>query len=245
MYLQYGSYTHALGEARVTIMREALKNAAGDYYAQLERWDIDGRLTAADASALSTAITALEAAYASGGYDLKLLLPDGVTASSHQLLTANCEGGTKIAKPVSYPVGAGAEYSTFRTYSLSVEGEIPLAVGQNPIVEWRETLAFTGNGGPRFVVIECRNGPPQVQQVSQQTPARCIQSGRAVGYQQYPFPPSPIWPVYEQRDLRQINLTSPETSGSGAGRTYQNYEISWSYSFLAPVPLSGFPNPQP
>lgn len=245
MYLQFGSYTHAAYEARVTISREGLQNAAGDYYAYIERWDIEGQLLASDQSTLSTMIAALESAYSSGGYDLKLLLADGVTASQHQLLTANCNGGTKIVRPVSYPVGVGAEYSTFRSYAISVEGEVGLQAGQNPIVEWRETLAFTGNGGPRFVVHECRNGPPIMEQVSQQTPVRVAQSGRAVGYSQYPFPPTPIWPGYEQRDQRQISLGSPELSGNGQNKHFQNYEIMWSYSFLAPVPLSGFPNPQP
>lgn len=245
MYLQYGSYTHALGEARVVITRDPLENAAGDYYGYVERWDIEGLLLADDTTALSTAIAALEAAYAAGGYDLTLLLPDGVTPSQHRLLAASCKGGTKIARPVSYPVGAGAEYTTFRTYSLAIAGEIPLASGQNPIVEWRETLAFVGNGGPRFVVQELRNGPPQIQQVSERTPVRCVQSGRAVGYQHYPFPPQPIWPVFEQREQRQVNLTSPELTGSGASRSFQNYEITWSYSHLAPMPLSGYPHPQP
>lgn len=245
MYLRYGSYTHALAEARVSINCEAMRNQAGVYYARKERWDIQGRLTGADAAALTTAIAALKAAYEIGGYDLTLLLPDGVTASDHQLLTASCKGGTKIAMPVSFPEGSGAEYSTFRNYSVAVEGEIPLLDGQNPIVEWKETLAFVGTGGPRFVVIETRNGMPQMQQVSQRTPVRVVQSGRAVGYNQWPFPPRPIWPGYEDGPQRSPQLGSPELTGEGTSRGFHNYEISWSYSFISPIPLTGFPHAQP
>lgn len=245
MYLRYGSYTHAIQEARVSITREPLKNDAGDYYGYTERWDIAGRLTAADQSSVSTAIAALEAAYLTGGYDLTLLLPDGVTASAHQLLTANCRGGTKIAKPVSYDNPLPADYSTFRNYSLAIEGEVALSQSQNAIVSWRETLAFTGTGGPRFVVIETRNGPPQMQLVSQRTPCRVVQSGQAVGYRQYPFPPGPIWPGFEQAEQRAISLDAPTTTGSGANRQLQDYPISWSYSFLAPSGLNGLPHAQP
>lgn len=245
MYLQYGSYIHAAQEARVSIRREALRREAADPYALLERWEITGRLVADDAAALSVAIANLESAYSFGGSDLKLLLPDGVTPSAHQLLSANCRGGTKIAQPVSYLVGEGAEYSTYRTYSLAIEGEVPIAARQNPIVSWHESLAFSGNGGPRFVVIETRNGSPQMQLVSQRTPVSVAQSGRAVGYSGWPFPPEPIWPQYEQVAQRQISLEAPRTSGSGPARARQEYAIAWSYTFLAPIYLAGFPHSQP
>ena len=245
MYLRYGSYTHDAFEARVVITREALRNASDVHYANRERWDISGMLLASDQSGVSTAITNLEAAYATGGYDLELLLPDGVTASSHRLLTANCRGGTRIVQPVSFPDGAGGEYSTFRTYSLSVEGEIPISSSQNAITEWRETIAITGTGGPRFIPIECRNGPVQMQTVSQQTPVRAVQRGQAIGYLQYPFAPGPIWPSYELVTERQIEFEAPQLKGSGTSRSYQDYGISWSYSFVAPGPLNGLPHPQP
>lgn len=245
MFLRYGSYTHASQEARVSITREPLKNAGGDYYGYKERWDISGRLVGASATDITTALQELEAAYLTGGYDLTLLLPDGSTASNHQLLSANCKGGTKIAQPVSYPEGSGAEYANYRTYTVAIEGEIGINNSQNAITEWRETIAFTGNGGPRIVAIEVRNGAPQMQMVSQRTPVRVIQSGRAVGYRQWPFPPGPIWPGYEQGPDRGSAITSPTTTGSGASRSLQDYEITWSYSFIAPGPLSGLPHPQP
>jgi len=245
MYLRYGSYTHALQEARVTITRHPLRDAAGVLYGYRERWLIEGRMVAADAGAISAALTELESAYSIGDLDLVLLLPDGVTESSHHLMSAACIGGTKIAQPVSYPLGAGAEYSTFRTYSVAIEGDVPLAPSQSPILAWQETLAFSGTGGPRIVAIECRNGPPQMQTVSQRTPVRVVQSGRAVGYRQYPAPPGPIWPALEQADLRRVHLTSPRTSGSGASRDLEHFEIIWSYSFLSPVALAGWPHSQP
>lgn len=245
MYLRYGSYTHSLQEASVSIDKEALKNEAGDYYAINHVWQIRGRLVADDQSALIAAINALEAAYSSGGYDLELLLPDASTAM-HSLLSASCRGGTKISKPVSYPVGdGGAEGNTIRTYDITVEGEVPLAVGQNPYVSWQETLQFIGDGGPQFVIIPCRNGPPQKQIVSQFTPVQVIQTGSAVGYSAYPLPPGPIWPQHEQRDRRQISLTAPRTTGGGTNRNVTDYGIGWVYTHLAPGYLAGLPNPQP
>lgn len=244
MFLRYGSYTHALQEARVTIQRQPLSDAAGNLYGYREEWQIDGRLVADNAAAITSALAVLEAAYASGGQDLALLLPDGVTPSSHQLVSADCLGGTRIARPLRYPIGQGAEYSTFRTYSVAIEGDLLLSQAESPLLAHEETLSFSGAGGPRFVVIECRNGPPQMQMVSQRTPCRVVQRGRAIGLRQYPSPPGPIWPSFEQPEERRIQLTSPRARGQGAQRALAHYGISWSYQFLAPAPLAGLPHPQ-
>ncbi len=48
MYLKYGDYQHASGEASVVISKQGMFTDAGITRGVRERWDIQGRLQAAD-----------------------------------------------------------------------------------------------------------------------------------------------------------------------------------------------------
>ncbi len=63
MYLQYGSYTHALHKAVLAIQKESILNDAQVPYQVEIRWDISSYLQAAGQPSLTTAIVALETAY--------------------------------------------------------------------------------------------------------------------------------------------------------------------------------------
>jgi len=243
MYLKYGTYQHALQEAAPAIKKQGLVNEAGELYAIKHTWSITGKLMSTDHSTLLTDIASLEAAYTTSGYDLYLLDDDASTVVA-SLTSSNTTGGTKIITPPSFPIADGGELTTYRTYEIVIEGEVPINASRNPFVSWQETIEFTGTGGPRFVIIECINGPPVAQQVAQRTPVRVTQSGSAVGYEQYPSPPGPIWPQWEKQEERRIRPTSPRTTGTGANRSVQNFGIAWSYSFESPSALSGFPHAQ-
>lgn len=241
MYIKYGTYTHANNECSLVVARTPRYNEGGHVVSIIERWDIAGFIQAASQAALTTALNSLRTAYASNGLDLSLLLDDGVTATHHQIHNVNTLGGVRVVGGPSFPEGKNAEYSTFRSYTVSLEAEIPVSGYASLLIFFEETLSFQG-GGPRFVHLQTLTGSPQKQIVADSTPYKAVQTGRSVGYASYPAFPGPLWPNDEMRDQRQINYRSPKRSGTSGSPQYSEYEVSWQYQFESASALSGAPN---
>ena len=241
MYLKYGSYQHPPGEASVVISKQALFSEAGLPRGVRERWDIQGRLQAADQAALSAAIDALSAAYAVQAQDVGFYFDDG-QPSSHRIVSASTNGGVRVAAPPSFPEGKGAEYSTFRNYSLALEAELLDATAT--IIHWNERLNFSG-GGPQFAFLQPINGLPIKQLLRQATPYRATQSGEAVGYQSYPVPASPLWPDSEHINRREVHYELPKRMGPTGSASYTQYKVTWAYHFESATPLVGAPTGWP
>jgi len=199
-----------------------------------ETWRIVGVLHAADQPFLTSAIAALRSAYNVNGLDLGLYLDDGVTLTDHVLTSSAALGGTRVTA-LEFPTGSGAEYSTFRSYSISVEARLPRHIAEP--ARFSETLSFEGNGGPRMVFLDTLAGLPQQQIVRQQTTYRARQEGRAVGLATYPGVAPPIWPAAELPDQRRLILRSPRRV---AGNLTE-FVAEWTYVFESISPLAGGP----
>ena len=210
MYLKYGDYQHASGEASVVISKQGMFTDSGIARGVRERWDIQGRLQAADPAALTTALDALAAAYAVQAQDVGFYFDNG-DPSSHLINSSATNGGVRVAVPPSFPEGKGAEYSTFRNYTIALEAEW-LDAGST-LLDWQESLAFRG-GGAQFVFLRPLAGAPVKQLLHDTTTYHVTQSGAAVGFEAYPTPPRPIWPAAEHVDQRQITLRIAQTYGS-------------------------------
>jgi hypothetical protein len=243
MYIQYGNYQHAIGEGALSVSQQA-EYESGIATAVRVRFEVQGRIQIADQgsvlanqAAMTAALDPLEGAYLQNGLDFGLYQDDG-TPTQHVLLNAATLGGTRVVTPVSYPVGRGAEYSTFRNYVVAVEGLIPNFYAS--IVEWKETLTFSG-GGPEFIFLQTLNGPPQKQVLYQQTTYKASQQGAAVGNLAYPLPADPLWPYAIHPNRTVIDRSSPERVGA-TGIAFRHYRTSWSYSFEDVAPLIGDPN---
>lgn len=236
-------YTHGLDECAVVISHETETNDALLPVAQIKRWTITGRLIADTEAALTTAIAALEAQYTYNLQDVAIVSNDGSTYTAHRISASNTFGGI-VCKGVNYPIGTGAEYTTYRSYEIVLEarvGGLVLVGGQQALYSYQESLSFRGTGGARYSILETRNGPPQVQIVSEFTPVYATQVGSAIGYSgQIPAPP-PIWGDYEDQPARVITYVSPQATGSGSSLSQLKYETSWNYSFMAPGAFNGQP----
>src|SRR4051812_10427001 len=98
MIFKYGSYTHDAAELTLTIRREPVFCQGNFESAYKESWQGKGFLQAADQAALTTAINALQAAYATHGQNATLYLADGTTATSHALVSANSYTGVRVTQ---------------------------------------------------------------------------------------------------------------------------------------------------
>ena len=234
MILKYGTYAHPDNEVQITISRRSNVEANGLRASFVESWNIRGVLHAANHAALTAAIAALEAAYGIDGQDLVFFENDGTTETAHKLANATSLGGVRVTGGPSYPAGSGAEYSTFRTYVITVEAEYPLDV-EGPIA-WTQTL-IAGGGGARFVMLQTLTGSPVRQQVAENTPYWALQTGTAKGLLSYPTPDDPMFPDDEHADRRRIVHRTPEIIEGVAA----DFVVSWSYSFESTSPLVGLP----
>ncbi len=240
MIVKYGPYQHSQNEVSIRITREPMRSQAGVFYAYKERWDCQGLLlNFATQSQITTAIQRLTNAYANDGYDLVLYLDDGITPTAHALLSANCNGGTRVVQAPSFPDTLGtAEYqpAAGRSYSFAIEGEVALT-SANVVVKFEESLDFEGTGGPIVVWIPVAQGNWIQQQTSEASTYRVIQSGSAIGLYGAPPPPPPTWPAAEIQQQRKIKYGSPQRYGE------LEFPVSWSYTFEASGSLTGQPNP--
>jgi hypothetical protein len=242
MYLRYGNYIHANNEVGFTITKEAKRTQGGTFYAYHEKWTCKGDLlNYGTQGAISAAIQGITAAYSQDGQDLVFLLDDGVTPSAHQLISANCNGGTRIVQVPSFPdtYGSGEYQPGYgRSYTFAVEGETQLDT-DNVYLTFTETLSFKGNGGPIIVYQQVAQGPWIPQQTSETSLFHATQSGSAVGLYGYPQIPPPLWP--------QALINQEIGEGLDSPRRFSQYEwpVTWSYTFQSNGPLIGLPHLPP
>lgn len=238
MYIKYGSYQHDVGECGVIISRAAEVTENDIFTGYTERWDINGRLQGADAAAITTAIVALEAAYAVQGQSLSLYNDDN-SLTAHSITATNSTGGARAVGPPSYPEGDGAEYTTFRNFTITLEAKKLLRNLRT--IEFQETLVEQG-GGSRWAYQEPITGLPQRQQTNQFTTFKATQTGYAIGLFGPPAVPGPLFPYDEHTDQRQIVPEAPQRSGPYGKPVYKYYRTSWTYIFESARPLLGTPN---
>ncbi|HTI51188.1 MAG TPA: hypothetical protein VL475_09560, partial [Planctomycetaceae bacterium] len=179
MILKYGSYAHDQNECAVVIAKRAIFSPRGDRQFVRETWHVTGIKHAASQSALTAALADLRIAYSINGLDVGLYLDDGATLTDHALPSGATLGGVRVTS-LDFPRGDGAEYSTFRTFHLTLEADFPDAAGS--LLDYAESLNFEGTGGPRRVFLDVLEGLPQEQIGTQCTTYRATQQGRAVGF---------------------------------------------------------------
>ena len=231
MYLYYNGLWFDANEAEITLSRRRTYNPQNKLQKETHVWNVNGVRQAANQAALTTSINTFES-YMQDGGDIGLYLDDQTTLTSHYLVSSQSLGGTKIVD-LSYPQGKGAEYSTFRTWSFTLEADFaPKFVGILGPIEFEESLTFEG-GLPRKVWLECAVGPPQEQLVSQQTTYRATQTGSAKQISVPPSVPPAIWP--DALISRQISKVTQSGNGLTFGR-------SWTYTFESDEPLYAEPH---
>lgn len=236
MYLAYGSYIHAAGMATISIQKSVLRSEIGTRIGYTEQWTIDAYIKGDDVPSLTVLLGILEAAYSFDGYNIVLFNDDG-SPTQHSMISANAQGGVRVVS-FGYPDGDNTEYVTMRKVQIVLEGRF-VSASRSQIVAWSETLSFTGDGGPRFIMQQPLLGYPQKWQVASRTPFYANQSGQAVIMFDYPNPPGPLFPDAEHRDRRQVAKIHPQIING----VFQNYGLTWSYEFESINPLFGNPTP--
>jgi len=235
MIFKYRNYTHDNNEVEVVFRQSALFDQRGNRRGLRKRLELKGVLHGTSQANLTTKLNALDAAYTVNGGDAVLFLDDGTTQTHHKLISSGTLTGVRVVQPPSFAPGDGAEYSTFRSYTIVLEADF---IGDSNILSSEEAVTIVGTGGPRFAYLETLVTSAVRQQVNKFTLVRMTQSGLAKGYLSYPFVPAPIWPALEDVDQRSIVTRSPKDQGL----IFTDFPISWTYKFTSDVAQSGIPN---
>jgi hypothetical protein len=228
VYLQYGSFTHADSECGVSIRRDPLINEGGQFYALKERWEISGFLQADTSDKLTAAMNALEAGYVQQGQSIGLFFANG-KPSFHGVIASNTLGGPLVVQRPTFQDWKGAEYTTYRSYSIIVEWELPIVPGV--MLSFHETLTFEGTGGPKFGFLETLTGPPQKQLLAQSTVQRATQSGTSIGYLDYAPAMLPLFPAALHEEQSRVWKDSPKRVGPPGSPAYKEFPRHWNYVF--------------
>lgn len=238
MYVRYGSYNHDAGEVELSVTKDPMYTGAQTIWAHQWRIEMRGQLVGSSEADLDTKQAALEAAYASNGEDWALVL---TSTSDSNLAIANAStlGGVRVVGGIHYQDMRSAAYVTYLPYQITLEAIVPLSSSSldTGLFSFEETVTKEG-GGPRYGVLEPVVGRPVRQLLKRQTIYRARQTGRAVGINARPLPPSPLWPEWMVQ-APVVERGHPVRIGGGTETSYNQYPVAWDYSFEAPVPLVG------
>lgn len=235
MQLKYGSYSFPVNGCNVMARSETMLNAAQVPYAYKGIIEVTGWLTGSGQTAISQAMTALKTALAYPYRDLILYQDDG-SESATIMKNSGSLTGVYIIKGPDFTENRGSEYATTRAFSFTAECVYPFSNASSVLVDFQESLTFSG-GGPMYVCRRAINTGPQRQLVCPQDAYRVMQTGRSEKFGSAPVYPPPIWPsaLKQNPDIKRI---TPKRMGG----SYTNFVVEWNYVFESPTPLVGAPN---
>lgn len=228
MIFKYGSYSHADNEVALSVSKTPEYTARGFRFGTRERWVLRGKIQANTVAALTTAMDALEDAYAENNKTAVLLLSDGSTETQHKMAASDCLGGVHVVG-LDYDEGVNAEYTSYRSYTITLEGL--RTDKEQTILEYSESITLQGSGGPRRVILETLDTPPIIQITAQRTAQTIVQAGFARTYDHWLIP-QPLLPSLEQEHLRIIENIDPESFRG----TLRAFPVRWQFTFVSDVP---------
>src|ERR1700679_552334 len=134
-----------------------------------------------------------------------VLKQDSGSYSGLALVNSTAITGVVIDQGPTFSEAMDSEYVNRRTVEFSGVAEYVIPGTANAVVSWKETLSFTGTCGPVVGWRPNVNGPSVEQQIYPSSTMKLVQSGRAVGHQNYPKAPQPFFPFpIEKVHLRRV-----------------------------------------
>jgi hypothetical protein len=245
MFFKYGSYQHEQNEVELVHFNiNPVRNSNDIRIATRFTMQISGELYVdpgivgkEDAQAnLTNKINLLINAYKDDFKDAGFYQDNGlptphVLPSNHP---DNLTGNIVINR--NWPMGDGNEYATKRTFSVGISALFKNAYSN--IVEYTDSIAQQGDGGPVIKWYMRRFGPPGYQILFDQSLVVYEHQGMMTALNAYPVPPLPLFSrPYLLGDQTKITRFAPKRYAQG----YAEYRIAWSYTYVLPAPTLVLP----
>lgn len=234
MQVKFGTYSFTAGACRLGIRTVAELDAKNQPYLYTNEIDVTGRLYGEGDDSLSNQERQLRVGLAQRGADFGILKRDGQSSASWWPNAQTVYGNIVVRGP-DFGGTTASEYVLYREFSFTVRNQVAIADIANAILEFKETVTYDG-GEPEFKFKRAINAKPQKQLVWFLTEYRVTQSGRAVGYRDYPRPANFLFPGDRERSPRYTR-ESPDRDGNN----FTRYPVTWEYSFASASPLVGLP----
>ncbi len=237
MQVRYGNWAAAAGACRFGVRQAAVLDARGAPYMYDFDVDVAGRLYGEGDGFLSAAEVLMRNALSRPFQDFGVLRTNGTPSGSYWR-NSQTVGGIVI-HDLNFQGTAATEYVFFREFTFTAKFRLPLTTTANAIVEFHESVEFTG-GEPEFVFKRAMNALPQKQLVWFATEYRVTQSGKAVGFLDYPPAARLLFPGDKVTAPRVVK-DNPQRVGDG----FIHYPVTWQYSFASAAPMIALPNVWP
>ncbi len=217
MIFKYGSYAHDQDTVMVRTTNHGIFDRFNRRMGDMLEYTLIGFVQVADdpdpevtKAALTTKIDGLIAAYDVDYQDFGLYHDDGTTPTRHVVTNAETFGGTKVVVAPSFmngPWGGRVEYTNRRSFHIVLRAEIRVGTG---LYSWKDKLTIRGTGGPKWRYSPKLSGAPDGQILQTATSFWYVQEGEAIGREDYPDPPDPMFPSIEHEEMRVRAFTSAE-----------------------------------
>lgn len=230
----FGSYSHAPGSIYFkSIHRAFIRGQTMRTHLVRSNWLLEGKLIGTSMQDLQGQLSALQSAYAFGGYFNAGMKDNNGNQTQWWVYGGSTIGGIRITAPVNHHELKGAEGITYLKYTVGIEWDLPWA-NQADALSYQETLSFRNNRGAGLTVKRFpQNAPPLVQRISQGSGFYCVQSGSMTQLGANPQPAQPLFDGYFDGVEDSYSVTQLPT------RTIQGvpieYGISWQYKYYSPT----------
>ena len=240
MYLKYGTYAHAPGEANLlNFTIRPRRSARKQALATVVSAQVSGTLkveSGEDQYDLDDKIANLIQALSKDGQDFGLYHDNG-TPTQHFMSSSDIYNmtGNQIVHQ-TFPSSHNGEYSTGRDFAYAVQAEYQSS--SSLIIDYQENITHTGTTGPEISWRSNRYHAPTYRVEKFSTYQTITQSGHAVTLGTYLIPPPPILGVpYYLPHMTEITRSSPRRYPQG----FEGFRIQWKYVFRSPVVVPAFP----
>lgn len=232
----YRGIDHEAGEVNLTRMNIRYRmSPRGKRVSRIDTLYYQGEIIADGYAAVIARAQTIIDMYSLDYGNAGLRMEDG-TLTPHRLNNDDplCMSGVRVVER-SWPKGGPEELANMRTFHVTLEAEY--SDNDDQLLSWQETLEFYGNGGPRWEAIDTYFGPYRNEECLA-TAQRIVQTGSALGFTAYPFPPGPIFPHLEHQNRRYV----APGSGKMQGQFACYFPMRWTYYMTALSYVEAFPN---
>lgn len=202
---------------------------------------VRGELLTESQGAMTAAMEGLLRAVSADYADVVIKDDDG-NVTPFKLLNSETIDGVKLVQPPTFTDLGGAIYALRVPFSVAWEADfkpdsVVNGTGQPNVLEYGETLTFSGNGGPLKAITLTPRGEPIESTLALRTPYFATQSGTIRTLTPISRHPNPIWPDKIVGPASATTASSPVIRNGVA----ESYEASWNYQFQSITPLVGLP----
>lgn len=236
MLFGYGSFRCEEGEARPTSWTEVITRSARHVPTSVVRsLGVEFDIIKPTQQGIHDRLAQIYAACNSDGLDVGFYLDTG--GKSHYFMTnaITTSGVLVVQRPIALP-SDDADYATHLKASAAFMAHYDVATifGSaiaEQVLDYGETVAMIGTGGPRKVLVDVDTGPPQQYTLTDQTRVIVQQSGFIV--QSVPgVVPNP-YVAPEQYLVSEGRTLIPSVSyNSRSGQV--EYSLRWDFTFELP-----------